>query len=200
MGVLPIAEALQRAKALELDLVEVAPKADPPVCRIMDYGKFKYLQSKREQEARKKQTIIQVKEIKVRPKTDEHDMNVKIRHIRRFLEDGDKVKITVRFRGREMSYASKSGFDLLQQIVATVSDLSKVESPPRMEGRTMMAIVAPLAQKRKPGGKKDGAGEMPAARGRRNGKPAKAPGQTAGEAEGRPAETPAGPTETQEER
>lgn len=187
---------MQRAKVLELDLVEVAPKADPPVCRIMDYGKFKYLQSKREAEARKKQTIIQVKEIKVRPKTDEHDMNVKIRHVRRFLEDGDKVKITVRFRGREMSYASKSGFDLLQQMVATVSDLAKVESPPRMEGRTMMAIVAPLAQKRKPEGKKDGAGEAPARRERGKEKPAKA----AGEAEGRPAEPPAGPTETREER
>lgn len=196
MGVVAIGEALQRAKVLELDLVEVAPKADPPVCRIMDYGKFKYLQSKREAEARKKQTIIQVKEIKVRPKTDEHDMNVKIRHVRRFLEDGDKVKITVRFRGREMSYASKSGFDLLQQMVATVSDLAKVESPPRMEGRTMMAIVAPLAQKRKPEGKKDGAGETPARRERGKEKPAKA----AGKAEGRPAKPPAGPTETREER
>ena len=140
---------MQRARSLELDLVEVAPNADPPVCRIMDYGKFKYIQSKREQEARKKQTVIQVKEIKVRPKTDEHDLNVKIRHIRRFLEDGDKVKVTVRFRGREMSYASQSGFEMLKNIVAAVSDLSKVESPPKMEGRTMMTIVAPNAQKRK---------------------------------------------------
>jgi len=200
LGVLPIGEALQRAKALELDLVEVAPQADPPVCRIMDYGKFKYMQSKREGEARKKQTIIQVKEIKVRPKTDEHDMNVKIRHIRRFLEDGDKVKITVRFRGREMSYASKSGFDMLQHIVATVTDLAKVESPPRMEGRTMMAIVSPLAQKRKPVGKKDGTAEKPAVRGRDKEKPAKAAEQTAGKAEALTAETPAVPTETQEER
>lgn len=200
LGVLPIGDALQRAKALDLDLVEVAPKADPPVCRIMDYGKFKYLQSKREQEARKKQTIIQVKEIKVRPKTDEHDMNVKIRHIRRFLEDGDKVKITVRFRGREMSYASKSGFDMLQHIVAAVSELAKVESPPRMEGRTMMAIVAPLAQKRKPVGKKDDTEEKPAARGRGKEKPAKTDGQTDGKAEARPAESPAGPPETREER
>lgn len=200
LGVLPIAEALQRAKALELDLVEVAPKADPPVCRIMDYGKFKYLQSKREQEARKKQTIIQVKEIKVRPKTDEHDMNVKIRHIRRFLEDGDKVKITVRFRGREMTYASKSGFEMLQQIVATVSDLAKVESPPRMEGRTMMAIVAPLAQKRKPAGKKNGAGEKPAARGTEKERTEKTADPREGKAEPRPAESPAGPSDTQEER
>jgi translation initiation factor IF-3 len=149
LGVVAIGEALQRARSAELDLVEVAPKADPPVCRIMDYGKFKYMQSKREQEARKKQTIIQVKEIKVRPKTDEHDLNVKIRHIRRFLEEGDKVKVTVRFRGREMSYASKSGFEMLKNVVAQVADLAKVESPPKMEGRTMMTIVAPLVQKRK---------------------------------------------------
>jgi len=141
---------LQRAQNLDLDLVEVAPNADPPVCRVMDYGKFKYMQSKREQEARKKQTVIQVKEIKVRPKTDEHDMNVKIRNIRRFLEEGDKVKVTVRFRGREMSYASQSGFEKLKQIVAEVAELSKVESPPKMEGRTMMTIVAPITPKRKP--------------------------------------------------
>jgi len=195
LGVLPIGEALQRAKALELDLVEVAPKADPPVCRIMDYGKFKYLQSKREQEARKKQTIIQVKEIKVRPKTDEHDMNVKIRHIRRFLEDGDKVKITVRFRGREMSYASKSGFDLLQQMVATLSDLAKVESPPRMEGRTMMAIVAPLAAKRKAAGKQEGGTGKGATKGREKQKSSK----EAGETQARPAESNAGSTQMQEE-
>jgi len=141
---------MQRARLLDLDLVEVAPNADPPVCRIMDYGKFKYMQSKREQEARKKQTVIHVKEIKVRPKTDEHDLNVKIRHIRRFLEDGDKVKVTVRFRGREMSYASQSGFEMLKHIVSEVADMSKVESPPKMEGRTMMTIVAPSQQKKKP--------------------------------------------------
>lgn len=193
-------DALQRARALDLDLVEVAPKADPPVCRIMDYGKFKYMQSKREQEARKKQTIIQVKEIKVRPKTDEHDMNVKIRHIRRFLEDGDKVKVTVRFRGREMSYASRSGFELLQQIVSTVSDLSKVESPPRMEGRTMMAIVTPLQQKRKTVGKKDEAGEKKPAREPRKTVKRKEGDKTEGKVPARPAAVPAAPTETQEER
>jgi translation initiation factor IF-3 len=140
LGIVSSEEAMERARNLDLDLVEVAPNADPPVCRIMDYGKFKYMQSKREQEARK-----------VRPKTDEHDMNVKIRHIRRFLEEGDKVKVTVRFRGREMSYASQSGFEMLKHIVAEVADLSKVESAPKMEGRTMMAIVAPTAQKRKAG-------------------------------------------------
>lgn len=160
----------------------------------MDYGKFKYLQSKREQEARKKQTIIQVKEIKVRPKTDEHDMNVKIRHIRRFLEEGDKVKITVRFRGREMSYASKSGFDLLQKMVATVSDLAKVESPPRMEGRTMMAIVAPLAPKRKGAGKPEkGSGKSQP--GQERLKSSRGPAT----AKPRPAEREAGPTEIRED-
>ena len=143
-------EALQKARAADLDLVEVAPMADPPVCRIMDYGKFKYVQSKREQEARKKQTVIQVKEIKVRPKTDEHDLNVKIRHIRRFLEEGDKVKVTVRFRGRELSYASQSGFEVLKHVVDAVADLSKIESPPKMEGKTMMSILAPTAAKKKP--------------------------------------------------
>jgi translation initiation factor IF-3 len=149
LGIVPTEDAMQRARTLDLDLVEVAPNADPPVCRIMDYGKFKYMQSKREQEARKKQTVIQVKEIKVRPKTDEHDLNVKIRHIRRFLEEGDKVKVTVRFRGREISYASQSGFEMLKHIVAEVADLAKIESAPKMEGRTMMTIVAPIAQKRK---------------------------------------------------
>ncbi len=149
LGIVTTEDAMQKARLLDLDLVEVAPNADPPVCRIMDYGKFKYMQSKREQEARKKQTVIHVKEIKVRPKTDDHDLNVKIRHIRRFLEEGDKVKVTVRFRGREMSYASQSGFDMLKHIVSEVADLSRVESPPKMEGRTMMTIVAPSQQKKK---------------------------------------------------
>ncbi len=172
LGVVSIMEALQKARAVDLDLVEVAPMADPPVCRIMDYGKFKYVQSKREQEARKKQTVIQVKEIKVRPKTDEHDLNVKIRHIRRFLEEGDKVKVTVRFRGRELSYASQSGFEVLKHVVEAVADLSKVESPPKMEGKTMMSILAPTAAKKKPvaaksppakeGGAKSAGGEAPA--------------------------------------
>lgn len=163
LGIVSTDEAMRRAKALELDLVEVAPNADPPVCRIMDYGKFKYMQSKREQEARKKQTIVQVKEIKVRPKTDEHDLNVKLRHIRRFLEEGDKVKVTVRFRGREMSYASQSGFELLKHLLGEIGDLAKVESPPRMEGRTMMAIIAPTVQKRRmPKPEKAGKKEPPA--------------------------------------
>ncbi|MEW6721543.1 MAG: translation initiation factor IF-3 [Thermodesulfobacteriota bacterium] len=160
LGVVNIQEALQKARAADLDLVEVAPMASPPVCRIMDYGKFKYIMSKREQEARKKQTVIQVKEIKVRPKTEEHDINTKLKHIRRFLEDGDKVKVTVRFRGRELAYASQSGFEVLKNIVDSISDIAKVESPPKMEGKTMMTIVAPTVHKKKPvgGGAKPAAG------------------------------------------
>jgi len=155
LGVVSISDALQRSRAIDLDLVEVAPMAVPPVCRIMDYGKFKYITSKREQEARKKQTVIQVKEIKVRPKTEEHDLNTKLKHIRRFLEDGDKVKVTVRFRGRELAYASQSGFEVLKHIVEAISDVAKVESAPKMEGKTMMAIVSPTVHKKKPvGGEK----------------------------------------------
>ena len=150
MGVVNTSEALQRARAQDLDLVEVAPMAAPPVCRIMDFGKFKYITSKREQEARKKQTVIQVKEIKVRPKTEEHDLNTKLKHIRRFLDEGDKVKITVRFRGRELAYASQSGFEVLKHIVESIADIAKVESAPKMEGKTMMAIVSPTGHKKKP--------------------------------------------------
>ncbi len=135
-----------------LDLVEVAPNERPPVCRIMDYGKFKYIQSKREQEARKKQTVILVKEIKVRPKTDEHDLDTKVKHIRRFLGEGDKVKVTVRFRGRELAYASQSGYEVLKHVLEEVGDLCKVESPPKMEGKTMMTILAPTQAKKKPVG------------------------------------------------
>ena len=149
MGVVNTSEALQRARVQDLDLVEVAPMAVPPVCRIMDFGKFKYITSKREQEARKKQTVIQVKEIKVRPKTEEHDLNTKLKHIRRFLEEGDKVKITVRFRGRELAYASQSGFEVLKHIVEAIADVAKVESAPKMEGKTMMAIVSPTMQHKK---------------------------------------------------
>ena len=156
LGVVNTSEALQRARAQDLDLVEVAPMAAPPVCRIMDFGKFKYITSKREQEARKKQTVIQVKEIKVRPKTEEHDLNTKLKHIRRFLEEGDKVKVTVRFRGRELAYASQSGFEVLKHIVEAIADIAKVESAPKMEGKTMMAIVSPTMQhKKKPVGGAD---------------------------------------------
>lgn len=182
LGIVSTADALQRARVLDLDLVEVAPNADPPVCRIMDYGKYKYIQSKREAEARKKQTVIQVKEIKVRPKTDDHDLDVKIRHIRRFLQEGDKVKITVRFRGRELTYASQSGFEVLKHIVEALSDLAKIESPPRMEGKTMMAIVAPSGQQRKQQAASPAPARQPGASG---GSERKAPAPPAGKQEGR---------------
>lgn len=126
----------------ELDLVEVAPNASPPVCKIMDYGKFKYQQSKRVQEAKKKQTVIQVKEVKVRPKTDEHDLQVKIRHIRRFLGQKDKAKVTIVFRGREIAYTDQ-GMKILQRIEEDLKEEAVVEQHPKMEGRNMVMILAP---------------------------------------------------------
>lgn len=125
-----------------MDLVEVAPNADPPVCRIMDFGKYKYQQQKKQQEARKKSTTIQVKEIKVRPKTDEHDFQTKVRHVRRFIEGGDRCKVTVFFRGREIVHKDR-GLDILQRVVEAVEDIAKVEQEPRFEGRTMFLVLAP---------------------------------------------------------
>ncbi len=135
-------EALARAEQEGLDLVEVAPQASPPVCRIMDYGKFKYEQSKKAQEAKKKQTFIQVKEIKMRPRTDVHDLEVKKKKIKRFLEDGNKVKVTVRFRGREIVH-SNQGLEMLRKIAEEMSDLAVAEHMPAMEGPTMNMILAP---------------------------------------------------------
>ena len=129
-------------------LVEVAPNANPPVCRIMDYGKFQYQQQKKQQEARKKQTRIQLKEIKVRPKTDENDLQTKVRHIRRFIEKGDRCKVTVFFRGRELAHKDR-GVEVLKKIVEMLSDIAKVEQQPRFEGRTMNLILSPLGGKKK---------------------------------------------------
>ncbi len=142
IGVLPIKEALAHAAEAHLDLVEVAPQASPPVCRVMDYGKFKYQQSKKQQEARRRQTIIQVKEVKVRPKIEEHDMGFKLRNTRRFLEDGDKVKISVIFRGREIAHTDR-GFRLLAQMAEALADMATVEQPPKLEGRNLSMIVSP---------------------------------------------------------
>jgi translation initiation factor IF-3 len=125
-----------------LDLVEVSPTAEPPVCRIMDYGKFKYQQSKKLQEARKKQVQVQVKEVKLRPKTDEHDLLFKIKHVRRFLEEGNKAKITVVFRGREITHMNL-GQVALDRFVEDLKDLAIIEVRPKMEGRNMFIIVAP---------------------------------------------------------
>lgn len=144
LGVLALKRALEQAALDELDLVEVAPNAEPPVCKIMDYGKFKYQQSKRSQEAKKKQTVIQVKEVKVRPKTDEHDLLVKIKHIKRFLAQRDKAKVTIMFRGREIAYADQ-GMKVLQRIQEELKEDAMVEQSPKMEGRNMIMILAPKA-------------------------------------------------------
>ena len=142
VGVVSIAVANAQAESAQLDLVEIAPMAVPPVCRIMDYGKFKYQQSKKQQEARRRQTIIQVKEIKVRPKIEEHDMNFKLKNTRRFLGEGDKVKISVIFRGREIAHTDR-GFRLLTQMAEALADVGTVEQNPKLEGRNLSMIVTP---------------------------------------------------------
>jgi translation initiation factor IF-3 len=142
VGVMPIKEALAQAAEAHLDLVEVAPQASPPVCRIMDYGKFKYQQSKKQQEARRRATTIQVKEVKVRPKIEEHDMGFKLRNARRFLEDGDKVKISVIFRGREIAHTDR-GFRILAQMAEALAEVGNVEQNPKLEGRNLSMIVTP---------------------------------------------------------
>jgi translation initiation factor IF-3 len=142
LGVLSLKKALELAAQDELDLVEVAPNAEPPVCKIMDFGKFKYQQNKRTQEAKKKQTVIQVKEVKVRPKTDEHDLQVKVRHIKRFLGQKDKAKVTILFRGREIAY-TELGTKVLERIREELKEDAVVEQSPKMEGRNMVMILAP---------------------------------------------------------
>ena len=146
LGILQKADALQKAKELGLDLVEVSPNAEPPVCRIMDYGKFKYEQQKKKQEAKKNQTVVQIKEIKVRPKTDDHDYETKVRHIRRFLEQGDRCKVTVFFRGREIMHKDR-GEDILKRIIEDTKDISKVEQEARAEGRVLQMLLVPISKK-----------------------------------------------------
>nr|WP_239494667.1 translation initiation factor IF-3 [Roseovarius amoyensis] len=145
VGVVTPERAMEMAYEAELDLVEISPNANPPVCKIMDYGKFKYEQQKRESEARKKQKIIEVKEVKFRPNTDTHDYEVKMRNVTRFLEGGDKVKVTLRFRGREMAH-QQLGRELLQRVAGDVEGLGKIENMPKMEGRQMIMIIAPAAR------------------------------------------------------
>jgi translation initiation factor IF-3 len=142
IGVIPIEQALSTAADLGLDLVEVSPNANPPVCKIMDYGRYKYEQTKKKQEAKKKQTTFQVKEIKVRPKTGDHDLQVKMGHIRKFLGKKDKVKVTVLFRGREITLSDR-GRELLQRIAAEFEEIAVVEQYPKFEGRTMMMVLSP---------------------------------------------------------
>jgi translation initiation factor IF-3 len=138
--------AREMAEEAGLDLVEISPNASPPVCKIMDYGKFKYEQQKRESEARKKQKVIEVKEVKFRPNTDTHDYDVKMRNVFKFLENGDKVKVTLRFRGREMAHQNL-GRELLERVAGDVQDIGKIENMPKMEGRQMVMMIGPLPNK-----------------------------------------------------
>jgi len=142
IGIVPTEEARSMAEEKGLDLVEVAPNSRPPVCRIMDYGKYKYEQARKAKEARKKQHVIHVKEIKMRPKIEDHDFGFKLRHARRFLEDGDKVKFTLRFRGREMTHP-ELGERVLERVKDELDELGVVESDIRKEGRTMTMLIGP---------------------------------------------------------
>ncbi|WP_425451380.1 translation initiation factor IF-3 [Wenzhouxiangella sediminis] len=142
IGVMGIRDALARAEEEGMDLVEIAPQADPPVCRIMDWGKYRFEQSKKAQAARKKQKQIQIKEVKFRPGTDDHDYDVKMRNLRRFIEEGDKVKVTLRFRGREMAH-QELGLEILQRVEQDMAEETVVEQRPRMEGRQMVMMLSP---------------------------------------------------------
>ncbi len=142
IGVLSLHEALAQAEQFGLDLVEVSPNADPPVCKILDFGKFKYEAQKKKNEAKKKQKVIEVKEIKMRPNIDDHDYQTKMRAVNRFLEEGDKVKLTMRFRGREMAH-QEIGLNVLKRVQDDLGEVAKVESHPKLEGRQMIMVVAP---------------------------------------------------------
>ena len=142
IGVVGLNEALQAAMDAGLDLVEISPQAEPPVCKILDYGKFKYEEQKKKNEARKKQRIIEIKEVKLRPGIDDHDYDVKMRSMVRFLDEGDKVKVTMRFRGREMAH-QELGMEVLMRVKTELDERIKVEQMPRMEGRQMIMVLAP---------------------------------------------------------
>jgi translation initiation factor IF-3 len=146
LGIVDRNEALQMARDAGMDLVEVAAAAVPPVCRIMDYGRFKYEAQKKKQEAKKRQTIIQIKEIKLRPKTDEHDYLTKLGHIRRFIEDGDRCKVTIFFRGREIVHKDR-GQIMLDRVMEDTRDIARVEQEPQAEGRTLHMLLAGLPKK-----------------------------------------------------
>ena len=159
MGILSLADALRLAGEMDVDLVEIAATANPPVCRLMDYGKFKYQEQKRAAEAKAKQTVIDIKEVKFRPGTDDGDYNIKMRNIRRFLADGDKCKITLRFRGREITH-QELGMALLNRIRDELADSIIVEQFPKLEGRQMIMMIAP--GKKKPASSKPAAEVAPA--------------------------------------
>jgi len=145
LGILATDEALRRAQEVGLDLVEVNPKAAPPVCKILDFGKFKYEEKKKQREAKRKQTVVEVKEVKIRPKTDDHDLMVKVRAARKFLESGNKVKVTCRFRGREITHPERAQMQF-EAFLSEVDDLANVEQTPLMEGKNMALVLAPKPQ------------------------------------------------------
>lgn len=147
LGVVTIQSALQTAQDMTMDLVEVAPEANPPVCKIMDYGKFLYEQQRKERKAKKNQVVVKVKEIQLKPKTDEHHLGFKIKEARKWLEEGMKVKVRVRFRGREITH-SHIGRERLDEIKNLLSDVSVVEQMPNLEGRDMLMVLAPIADKK----------------------------------------------------
>jgi translation initiation factor IF-3 len=155
IGIVSIQEAMRRAQELDLDLVEVAPQASPPVCRIMDYGKFKYERDVRQKEARKKQARVEVKEMKMRPKIDPHDYATKKGHIERFLNQGARVKVTIMFRGREMAH-TELGRKLLDRLTADLSELATVDAYHKLDGRNMVMVLAPLKRPPARGAAKDG--------------------------------------------
>jgi translation initiation factor IF-3 len=142
IGIVPRSDAITRAVEAGLDLVEVSPTADPPVCKILDFGKYKYEEQKRKNEARKKQKVIEIKEIKLRPGIDDHDYDVKMRSMKNFIDEGDKVKVTMRFRGRELAH-QELGMDVLMRVKGDLDPVAKVEQHPRMEGRQMTMVVSP---------------------------------------------------------
>ena len=146
LGIFSLQEALRMAGEMDVDLVEIAAAASPPVCRLIDYGKFKYQEQKRAAEAKARQTVIEIKEVKFRPGTDDGDYNIKLRNIRRFLGDGDKVKVTLRFRGREITHQDL-GLDLLNRIREDLADVIQVEQFPKLEGRQMIMMLAPARKK-----------------------------------------------------
>jgi translation initiation factor IF-3 len=160
LGVLPTHEALRYAEEKGLDHVEVSPKAAPPVCRVMDYGKFKYEQSKKTKQARKHATTVEIKEIKFRPKTDDHDLDFKVRHIRRFLEEGNKVRLVVGFRGREIVHP-ETGKAMLDRVIRGCSDIAHVEQLPLLEGKRMVTVISPRPQRPTATTGSSGAGSPP---------------------------------------
>ena len=147
MGVFPTEEAIDIAQEQNLDLVEVAPQANPPVCRIMDFGKFKYRQSKKAHEAKKNQKIVHLKEVKFRPNTDQHDFDFKLKHVIRFIEAGDKAKVVIFFKGREIVHR-ENGFKLLDRVIAATEEIAAIETAAKQEGRTLIMILAPKGSKK----------------------------------------------------